>query len=636
MTAFLGAFVAVTLLAAGISVAVAVLGLRRHMQGAIAFGVLMIAGSVWCVCYAGELLATGLDAKMVWAKVAYFGIVVVPPSWLLFCLRYTGRPRRRPWRLAALFIVPAITVVLVLLGPRPGLVWTSVSLQGPLSVSGLSVTHGLWFWVHTAYSYTCLLTGSAVLLSMVLVQVRPLTRQGATIVLAVMLPWLANVATLLYVQPATGLDLTPPVMALSAVLVALALSRFGLLNVFPGVVSVAHDVVLHGMRDGVLVVGRDGVILDANPAAETLLDGHSALVGQTVGDVIPDLPVPGSGSSATSVIHREYRFETSLPSRRGPERFVEIVVSRLGTPQSSPGVAMVMRDITERRLLEEELKHQALHDDLTGLPNRALLREQLKTVLALQRRNSQDMAFLLLDLDRFKEINDTFGHGAGDEVLHTMSERLRATLRDSDLVARLGGDEFAILLPGCDAEEALAVAAHLRQEVTGTLTIHQRDVTVSASIGVAVAPIHGTDEGELMQHADVALYLAKDCAQGIAVYDAELDPNSPDRMEQIEALRHAVHEGGLRLVYQPVVSTTSGQIDHVEALARWPQGDGGPSRRASSSRWRRSADCSARSRAGRSTRRCASAGSGRTAAGAPGSPSICPRRTCATRSSSRA
>ena len=572
MTAFLSVFLAATLLAAGVSVVVAFLALRRRTPGAAVFGVLMLACAVWCLAYAGELLANSLDAKVVCAKIAYFGIVVVPPAWLVFCLRYTGRPRNRPWRLATLFVIPAVTLVLVLLGPGPGMVWTSVSLSGLVSFHGLSVTHGQWFWVNTAYSYVCLLTGSVVLLSTVLVQVRPLTRQGATIVLAVLLPWLANVATLLYVQPATGFDLTPPVMALSAVLIALSLSRFGMLDVFPGMVSVAHDAVLHGMRDGVLVVGRDGVVLDANPAAASLLDGQAgALVGRTVGDVIPDLPMPGDESSPMSVVYREYSFETSLPSRRGSERFVEIVVSRLGSRRSSPGVVMVMRDITDRRLLQEELKHQALHDDLTGLPNRALLREQLKTLLALQRRNGEDMALLLLDLDRFKEINDTFGHGAGDEVLHTMSERLRATLRDSDLVARLGGDEFAILLPGCDADEALAVAAHLRRQVTGSLTIHQRDVTVSASIGIAVAPIHGADESELMQHADVALYLAKDCAEGIALYEAELDPNSPGRMEQLAGLRRAVREGGLRLVYQPIVQTASGEVDHVEALARWPQ-----------------------------------------------------------------
>ena len=565
-------FIAVTLLAALVSSAIAAVALRRRAPGSAMLGVLMLASAFWCLTYAAELVAADLGTKVAWARLAYVGIVLIPPSWLVFCLRYTDRPRgAQAWLFGPLFIVPAVTVALVMLGPGPGMVWTSVSLESLAPSDALSVTHGLWFWVHTAYSYACLLAGSTMLLSTVLTKVRPLTKLGGTIVLAVALPWLANALTLLYVEPATGLDLTPPVMAFSAVLVALALSRLGLLSVFPGMVSVAHRTVLHGMRDGVVVVGRDGTILSANPAAVDLLhpDGDE-IQGRLVLDVIPDLPMPGGGSSGTCVVHREYSFETALPTHHGSERIVEIVVSRLGTPRSSPGVVMVMRDVTERRLLQEELKHQALHDDLTGLANRALLREQLKTLLALHARNRQDMALLLLDLDRFKEINDTFGHGAGDEVLRTMAERLRSTLRDSDLVARLGGDEFAVLLPGCGTEEALAVAADLRRRMTDTVTVHQRQVAVSASIGVAVAPAHGTDHSELLRRADVALYLAKDTSGGVALYDVQLDPNSPDRLELVEKLRRAVRRRGLCLVYQPIVRTSDLEVDHVEALARWP------------------------------------------------------------------
>ena len=577
VTNSIGVFIAATFLAAGTSTAMAVQALRRrHVPGAAAFAAMMLAGAFWCAAYGGELLATTLTAKELWAQVAYVGIVVVPPSWLVFCLRYTGRLHgRRRIALSLLYVVPALTVALVFLGPHAGLVWSSVRMASLGTVDTFVVTHGAWFWAHTAYSYVCLLTGSALLLSTVLREVRPLTGQGITMVLAVALPWFANVVTLVFVQPLTGLDLTPPALVLSGALVALGLSRYGVLHVFPGMVPVARDAVMQGMRDGVLVIGRNGVILNANRAAEHLLDVEPGrLAGHSVADFIADLPTPGAAAAETGALHREYSFETALPGADGDDRFVEVVVSRLGSNPAAPGVVMVMRDVTERRMLEDELKHRALHDELTGLPNRALLREQLKTLSALERRDGRPIALLMLDLDRFKEINDTFGHAAGDRVLCTMAERLCEGLRDSDLVARLGGDEFAIVLPGCDLDQAVAMATALRDRVTGLQTVQHRQVSVSTSIGIAVGPDDGADEGTLMQHADVALYLAKASPQGVALYEADLDPNSPERLELINDLRKAVRQRELRLSYQPVVNTVGGEVAHVEALARWPLDDG--------------------------------------------------------------
>ena len=577
VTDSIGLFIAATFLAAGTSTIMAVQALRRrHVPGAAAFSAMMLAGAFWCAAYGGELLATTLAAKEMWAQVAYVGIVVVPPSWLVFCLRYTGRLHgRRRIALSLLYVVPALTVALVFLSPNAGLVWSSVRMVSLGTVDILVVTHGSWFWAHTAYSYVCLLTGSALLLSTVLREVRPLTGQGVTMVLAVALPWFANVVTLMFVQPLTGLDLTPPAIVLSGALVALGLSRYGVLHVFPGMVPVARDAVMQGMRDGVLVVGRNGVILNANRAAERLLDVEpSRLAGHSVADFIADLPTPGAAAAETGALHREYSFETALPGTDSDDRFVEVVVSRLGSNPAAPGVVMVMRDVTERRMLEDELKHRALHDELTALPNRALLREQLKTISALQRRDGRPIALLMLDLDRFKEINDTFGHAAGDRVLCTMAERLCEGLRDSDLVARLGGDEFAIVLPGCDPDQAVAMATALRKRVAGLQTVQHRQVSVGTSIGIAVGPDDGADEGTLMQHADVALYLAKASPQGIALYEADLDPNSPERLELINDLRKAVRQRELRLSYQPVVNTVGGDVAHVEALARWPLDDG--------------------------------------------------------------
>jgi len=180
----------------------------------------------------------------------------------------------------------------------------------------------------------------------------------------------------------------------------------------------------------------------------------------------------------------------------------------------------------------------------------------------------------MLDLDRFKEINDTFGHAAGDVVLQTVGERLRGVLRESDLVARLGGDEFAVILTGSGGEIATSVAATLRESISAPISIHMRRFSVGASVGIAIGPRDGEDEDLLMQHADVALYLAKERSHGVALYEPALDPNSPELLELLDEVRTAVEDGRIDMHYQPVVSCADGRIVRVEALARLPRADG--------------------------------------------------------------
>jgi diguanylate cyclase (GGDEF)-like protein/PAS domain S-box-containing protein len=352
------------------------------------------------------------------------------------------------------------------------------------------------------------------------------------------------------------------------------LSRYGALQVFPGMVPVARDIVVQGMRDGVIVLGRDGVVLSANMAAERLLGaGPGSLAGQNVYERLDGMPEAARPEGEDGPERHEFSFETTL----GPaddRRHVEVYVSPLAANPLSPGLVMSMRDVTERRRLQEELEHRALHDELTGLPNRALLRAHLKELLALQRRDGGQLALLMLDLDRFKEINDTFGHAAGDVVLQTAGGRLRAALRESDLVARLGGDEFAVILTGSAGAVATEVAATLRRSISAPISVQTRRFSVGASVGIAIGPEHGDDEDLLMQHADVALYLAKDRAHGVALYEPELDPNSPELLELLDEVRSALDQGRIVMHYQPVVSCADGAVVRAEALARLPRADG--------------------------------------------------------------
>jgi diguanylate cyclase (GGDEF)-like protein len=212
------------------------------------------------------------------------------------------------------------------------------------------------------------------------------------------------------------------------------------------------------------------------------------------------------------------------------------------------------------------LRHQAVHDSLTDLPNRTLLYRRAERAL----RGDAPGAILLIDLDRFKEVNDTLGHDHGDEVLIEVAGRLEGALRRGDTLARLGGDEFAVLLDGLPHRGAVAdLAARLQDALRRPIAVRGVAIELEASIGVALYPEHGATVGELLQRADVAMYEAKRGRTGIATYSADRDTYSADRLGLLAELRRAIAEDELVLHYQPKVALGTGAVIGVEALVRW-------------------------------------------------------------------
>ena len=230
----------------------------------------------------------------------------------------------------------------------------------------------------------------------------------------------------------------------------------------------------------------------------------------------------------------------------------------------------VHRASTSLRRQSTENERLALHDPLTGLPNRRLLADRLERAVVLSRRSSKHVALMILDVDRFKEVNDTLGHDRGDALLTEVAERLASVLRDEDTVARLGGDEFAVLAPtvGSVADaEALARRVHgvfNEPFVIGELVLH-----IEASLGVAVLPDHAIDGTVLMQRADVAMYGAKQAHLGVVVYDPTSDGSSTERLIMLGDLRGALGTGQLSVHYQPKVDLSTGEVVGTEALLRW-------------------------------------------------------------------
>lgn len=225
----------------------------------------------------------------------------------------------------------------------------------------------------------------------------------------------------------------------------------------------------------------------------------------------------------------------------------------------------------EKEQVEKQIKHLATHDSLTDLPNRRLFNEILEYSIKTARRYQRPLAVLFIDLDRFKLINDSLGHAAGDTLLIEMARRLRDGVRASDVVARLGGDEFVVLLNEIDdVQHVKAVAASLLSALSQSIELSGQECRVTASIGVAMYPDHGEDEQTLTKHADIAMYLAKtEGKNGVRLFSGQIKTQSLDRLRVEANLRHALERNELCLHYQPKVGVLNGEVSGVEALLRW-------------------------------------------------------------------
>jgi diguanylate cyclase (GGDEF)-like protein len=229
------------------------------------------------------------------------------------------------------------------------------------------------------------------------------------------------------------------------------------------------------------------------------------------------------------------------------------------------------RQTQELQISAERDRHQSTHDALTGLPNWVLLQDRLQQSLAAAARSREEVALLLIDLDRFKEINDSLGHSYGDKLLRQVGPRLRSVLRDGDTVGRLGGDEFAVLLPSVDGvAEAEAVAERLRQALHQPFDVDGVILDVEASIGIVLSPWHGTDTEELLRNADIAMYAAKELKGGAVVFQPEVHATTPIRLTVLGDLRRALEsQDELFLHYQPKITLDGERIEGLEALLRW-------------------------------------------------------------------
>jgi diguanylate cyclase (GGDEF)-like protein/PAS domain S-box-containing protein len=327
--------------------------------------------------------------------------------------------------------------------------------------------------------------------------------------------------------------------------------------------------------DIILVVDRDDAIRYASPSVERLLGyGPAEVEGAKGLDFAHPEDLPRLRSSFRETLGTpgvSPAVELRLRHRDGSWRHFEAVATNLLGDPSVRGVVINSRDVTERKRFEERLRHQALHDPLTDLPNRALLLDRLARALAREGRREGSVAVLFLDLDRFKVANDSYGHEFGDELLVEVAHRLRDCLRPGDTAARFGGDEFVVLVEGMGgAADAGRVAERVARELEAPFRLRGQEVFLSASVGIALNASGEDQPADLLRQADVAMYRAKQGGRArYAAYDPEMSEQILERLALEADLRHALERGQLKVHYQPTVDLSTGRIAGFEALARW-------------------------------------------------------------------
>ena len=326
--------------------------------------------------------------------------------------------------------------------------------------------------------------------------------------------------------------------------------------------------------DAILIVDDDWKVRYATPSATSIF-GDITVAGAYLWDLVADgerddligtlMRIPAGAAFSSRYVDRR------ITRRDGVSVDVQVRASDLRADPTVAGLVLTLRDVTEQRQLEEQLKHQAFHDALTGLPNRLLVQDRISQQLAAARRGGRIAGVLFVDLDDFKVVNDTMGHGVGDELLVAAAVRLSGLIRDCDTAARLGGDEFALLIGEvADPAAVEAAADRVVRAFAEPFALASGSVLTTVTVGVATTE-DSADTDELLRHADLALYAAKAAGKRQwRRYQPVLSTGMVRRRELQAALEEAVARSAFTLAYQPIVTLTTGELAGFEALIRWP------------------------------------------------------------------
>lgn len=493
------AFVFFSALTAGLT---ALIALTRQAHSGRRPLVLALCACGWWAFFEGLLfLGRDLETKLLLTRMQYLGVVSVPPFIFYYVLEYLGYITRRRTGVALILgIVPVITLALVWTNDLHRLIWLDYDAAPLNGISVLELTHGPFFWVYVAYNYL-LLGAAGVLVLRAFLRARALFRlQFAVILAALLLPLLGNVVYVTGVATERPFDFTPIAFSVATLLIAAGFFYFKLQDVMP----VAKDRIFRSIPDGIIVLDEHDRITFMNKADTLPVADTERYMGAHVSRLYAAFP-------RLDAVLRSHEKEVAITvGDPAGEREFDVRVSLLHDRHGATiGRLLLFRDITVRMRLEGELRRIATTDELTGLLNRREFLERAEREFSRSLRYGHPVAFLMMDVDNLKVINDTYGHAAGDEALRRMAGQAQGCVRETDIFGRLGGDEFAMLLLETRAPEAVELAERVRgimDEVE--LEFETGTAQLTVSIGVAARGAE-TSLDELMSRADRSLYRAK-------------------------------------------------------------------------------------------------------------------------------
>jgi len=524
----------ITLIASGIA-------WRRSPPGSLILSALLLSMTVWSGAYAAQMFHISFEQKLFWFHVMYVGIIVLPNLFLVFILKITGNERWLTPRYGfILSIQPILSLLLLWTNDFHHLYYASIEASEINGIILFEFVRGPWYFVNMSYSYAVILLALGVMFFTAL-RLGPLFRsQYRFILIGSMIPWIGSIYNELNFAQLNGLDLTPVTFGVTGILFAFAILRARFMDLIP----VARSLLIENMSDGVLMLDAKNRVVDFNPAMKKFLGGDpSSILGKHVSELLGDWLEESKSFLGESESQNEMRIPND------PSRYLDLRVTPLfDAYRNLNGRVIVFRDVTERKdvekklrdanrrlqsqlieigLLQSQLREQAIRDPLTNLFNRRYLEETLDREIARAARENYSVSIVIIDIDHFKRVNDSYGHEAGDVMLRAVADVLAGLSRRGDFACRYGGEEFVVAMPNIPVEVAYERAETLRESLNSLQVPYDRNIlTATFSMGLASYPANGETRESLLRAADKAMYAVKQSGRD--------DIRSLDDLEPIE------------------------------------------------------------------------------------------------------
>jgi len=522
---------------------------RRFAPGSFVLSAMLFGMFIWGGAYSLTWAFIPLDQKIFWLKIMYLGVVMVPGLFLIFTLLITHRDDWVTFRNIILLLIEPV-VMLGLVWFKPQLVFNSIEPAFKNGYHIMEVMRGSWFWVNSIYSYAVVLLSVFLLMASYRTANSFFKRQYMMILLGSILPFLFSVYTQTKNIAFNDLDLAPVTFGISGIIYAYVIFRHQFMDLIP----VARGRLIENMSDGVLVLDVQGRIVDINPAMENFLDAPPAsFIGKNVSDAL------NIWNEGTEHLLTGLETRTELRLSHKTSRYLDLRVTPLyDDDKNLSGRLIIFRDVTDRKEVEKDLRHamdrlqtqlieigllqsqlreQAIRDSLTNIFNRRYMEETLERELARAEREGYPLCIVMMDIDHFKDVNDTYGHEAGDTVLKKLADLITRQSRQGDFVCRYGGEEFVLVMPNIGIDVAKERANSLLWKIASMFVSFGRfNLNITVSMGLSWFPAHGRTKEDLLRSADKALYAAKHAGRNrVHLYRGPQDDSSQQEMNEPES-----------------------------------------------------------------------------------------------------